>query len=151
MMIARNDEGTPNRPAPGKLDRYHFRKGEQCMNQQEHHEMVLETTHASGAEEWYCPTCGRRFLMQWPPTYKKIVLESGDEEALHSGSKGGLSIGHEIAAREITAAAQEPNDDIIPAYSDSAEPDDAPLAEELRPWLNWLKGTSLGDRLDEAG
>src|SRR5262245_43265444 len=109
------------------------------MDQQEHHAMVLETTHSSGAEEWYCPTCGRRFLMQWPPTYKKIVLEAGDEEALHSGSKGGLRIGHEIALREPMAAL-EPQDDIgAVAHDDSPEPDDAPLAEELGPWLNWLK------------
>jgi hypothetical protein len=62
------------------------------MNEQ-HHEMVLEKTHPSGADEWYCPMCGRRFLMQSPPAYKKIVLEPGDEQATHSGSKGGLRIG----------------------------------------------------------
>jgi len=62
------------------------------MNEQ-HHEMVLEMTHPSGADEWYCPTCGRRFLMQWPPAYKKIVLEPGDEQVSHSGGKGGLRIG----------------------------------------------------------
>jgi hypothetical protein len=121
------------------------------MSQQEHHEMVLETTHSSGAEEWYCPTCGRRFLMQWPPAYKKIVLESGDEEALHSGSKGGLRIGHEVVVRESAAADQESSDALSPAaHSESAEPDDAPLPEELLPWVNWLKDASLGDRLDEA-
>jgi hypothetical protein len=52
--------------------------------------MRLEKSHPSGAEEWFCPTCGRRFLMQWPPAYQKIVLEPGDEFALHSGGKGGL-------------------------------------------------------------
>jgi hypothetical protein len=120
------------------------------MNQQEHHEMVLETTHSSGAEEWYCPTCGRRFLLQWPPTYKKIVLECGDEEALHSGSKGGLRIGPSIVVTETKAAAQEPHHDRGPApLSDMEQPDDAPLAEELGPWLNWLKDASLGDRLNE--
>jgi hypothetical protein len=54
----------------------------------ERHEMILEQTHAGGAEEWYCPTCGRRFLMQWPPNFKRIVLECGDENAIHTGSKG---------------------------------------------------------------
>ncbi len=58
----------------------------------EYHEMRLEKTHPSGAEEWGCPTCGRRFLIQWPPQYRKIVLESGDEYALHSASKGGLQM-----------------------------------------------------------
>ena len=60
------------------------------MNQQ--HEMILENTYPSGADEWYCPTCGRRFVMQWPPAYKKIVLEPGDEQVSHSGGKGGLRI-----------------------------------------------------------
>src|SRR5262245_40962592 len=60
------------------------------MDQQEHHQMVLETTHSSGAEEWYCPTCGRRFLLRWPPSYEKIVLDPGDEHAAHSGGKGAM-------------------------------------------------------------
>jgi len=54
------------------------------------HEMRLEKAHPSGAEEWLCPTCGRRFLMQWPPAYKRIIMEAGDEYAIHSGGKGGL-------------------------------------------------------------
>ena len=58
----------------------------------QHHEMRLEKIHSSGAEEWFCPTCGRRFLMNWPPAYKKIVLEAGDESAMHSGGKGGLQM-----------------------------------------------------------
>jgi hypothetical protein len=60
--------------------------------QPQQHEMVLEKTHESGAEEWYCPTCGRRFIMSWPPKYKKIVLDPGDEYALHSGGKGGVNM-----------------------------------------------------------
>ncbi len=61
--------------------------------EQERHEMALEATHPSGAEEWYCLTCGRRVLMQWPPNYKKIVLEAGDDYAIHAGGKGGLQMG----------------------------------------------------------
>lgn len=60
---------------------------------QEHHIMVLENTHSSDAEEWYCPTCGRRILMKWPPNYKKIILEAGDEYAIHCVGKGGLAFG----------------------------------------------------------
>jgi hypothetical protein len=58
------------------------------MDEQEHHDMVLEATHESGAEEWFCPTCGRRFLMRWPPIYEKTGLVPGDEYAIHSVSKG---------------------------------------------------------------
>lgn len=56
--------------------------------QPERHQLVLEKTYPSGAEEWYCPTCGRRFIMFWPPDYKKIVLEYGNEYAIHSAGKG---------------------------------------------------------------
>ena len=60
------------------------------MISQQNHEMQLDTTHESGAEEWYCPTCGRRTFMQWTPTFNKVVLEVGDESAIHTGSTGGL-------------------------------------------------------------
>ena len=63
------------------------------MNEQQKHEMVLETTHSSGAEEWNCPTCGRRLLIHWEPTFKKVVLHAGDEFSIHSGGKGGLGMG----------------------------------------------------------
>lgn len=60
------------------------------MSELEHHEMVLVDTHASGAEEWRCPTCGRRFVLTLWPSYSKVVLEPGNEYAEHTGSKGDL-------------------------------------------------------------
>ncbi|MCZ7574823.1 MAG: hypothetical protein M5U01_40245 [Ardenticatenaceae bacterium] len=60
---------------------------------QPQHEMKLIGTHPSGVEEWLCPTCGRRFLMKWPPAYKKVVLEPGDLNVIHSGGKGGVHMG----------------------------------------------------------
>ena len=62
------------------------------MNEQSNHEMVLESTDSSGAEEWYCPTCGRRFVLSWPPNYQRTILNAGDELAGHSGGKGGLKM-----------------------------------------------------------
>ena len=47
----------------------------------------------SGAEEWVCPTCGRRMLLRWPPHYEKLILDHGDEAAIHVGGKGGLRVG----------------------------------------------------------
>lgn len=61
---------------------------------QQQHDMCLEKTHPTGAEEWHCPTCGRRFVLQWPPKYKRIVLNGGDEYAAHSAGKGGLQMGN---------------------------------------------------------
>ena len=87
-------------------------------NQQ--HEMILDKAHPSGAEEWYCPTCGRRFVMQWPPKYKRIVLDAGDIYAVHSGGKGGLKLGNvQIQPGEESAASAD---------------DDLPLDQ----WKSWL-------------
>lgn len=54
------------------------------------HEMVLES-ECEGTEEWYCPICGRRLLIEWFP-WKKTVVEAGEYETIHTGSKGGLKI-----------------------------------------------------------
>ena len=59
---------------------------------QETHQMEHRRTHASGAEEWHCTACARHFVVRWPPRYKKIVLHAGDEDALHTGEKGGLQL-----------------------------------------------------------
>jgi hypothetical protein len=55
--------------------------------------MILSGRAESGAEEWYCQACGRRMLLRWPPDYEKLVLEHGDEAAVHLGGKGGLRVG----------------------------------------------------------
>lgn len=96
---------------------------------QPHHEMQLVTTHASGAEEWYCPTCGRRFLMRYPPAYTKVILEVGDEYAIHSGATGGL-----IMSPPRLGGAEEPE-----------------LSDELRTVLEEaLKDIDLDDLSGEA-
>ena len=74
---------------------------------QEHHRMELVYSHSSGVDEMYCPTCGRRILIQWPPDYKKTVLEAGDEDAIHSGGKGGLEISAPQIAQQSDLSAQE--------------------------------------------
>lgn len=62
------------------------------------HDMELIQIHSSGAEEWCCPICTRRFIIQWPPNYQKIVLEAGDEFAFHSCHKGDSA--HRYGAQE---------------------------------------------------
>jgi hypothetical protein len=104
---------------------------------QEQHEMELLATHPNGADEWYCPTCGRRFLMYWPPNYEKIILEVGDEFAVHSGVKGGPGLElqspqaapHEgrpeeepVMSEELRAALEEVLEDIdFDDWPDAAE------------------------------
>ena len=88
--------------------------------QSQQHEMQLEKTHPSGAEEWCCSTCGRRFLLSWPPAYEKIVLEAGDEYATHTGGKGGLrmqppqigEVEEPILSEELRAALEEVLEDL---------------------------------------
>jgi hypothetical protein len=55
--------------------------------------MILNGRAESGAEEWVCPTCGRRMLLRWPPDYEKLVLDHGDDSAIHVGGKGGVRVG----------------------------------------------------------
>lgn len=102
------------------------------MEQPHTHAMVLVRTHESGAEEWHCPECGRRFIMQWPPHYKRIILEAGDEMAMHSASKGGLQMSASLAD-----AAESPQ---------SAAPDAGAVSEEdLDIWLDHLNKLDFGD------
>ena len=56
----------------------------------ETHEMVLNGRVESGAEEWVCPDCGRRVLLRWPPEFERLVVEHGDDRAVHIGAKGGV-------------------------------------------------------------
>jgi len=101
------------------------------MDEQQRHEMVLEKTHSSGAEEWHCPTCGRRMLVNWQPQFKKIILETGDDYAMHSAAKGLLPMVGINAQWPVT-----PVDGATP----QAEPE-ALLEEDprLAPWLAWLE------------
>jgi hypothetical protein len=101
------------------------------MNEQQRHEMVLETTHPSGAEEWYCPTCGRRLTITWEP-WKKIILEPGDMHAAHGGSKGVLNIG----PLQIHGEAQSDR----PATEESSVED-----PYLEPWARWLDKKNWDD------
>jgi hypothetical protein len=82
-----------------------------------YHEMVLERTHVSGVEEWYCPSCGRRFLVQWPPSYKMIVIEQGEKDTRHNVSK--------VSSR--------------PVQNEYIEEIDVTEEFRLIPWLEWME------------
>ena len=52
------------------------------MSEQHKHEMILEGTYPSGAQEWFCPLCERRVLvMNWHPDGKQLVINLGDENS----------------------------------------------------------------------
>ena len=93
---------------------------------EKHHEMVLEKTHVSGVEEWYCPDCGRRFLVQWPPAYKMIIVEQGDKDARHNVSKANSRTGsYPITQLKAT--------DFIDEF-------------RLIPWIKWMEKVDFDSR-----
>jgi hypothetical protein len=57
------------------------------------HEMTRTGTLEPGVEEWSCTRCARRLLLRRPPEFEKVVLERGDEWAMHVGATGGLRLG----------------------------------------------------------
>ena len=83
-----------------------------------HHEMRLEKTHPSGVQEWFCPTCERRSLMQWQPKFNVINLEAGDERVSHTGSTGSLRmqplqiVEEPMLSDELRAALEEALEDV---------------------------------------
>ena len=114
----------------------------------EQHAMVLLARHPDGSDEFYCQTCGRRMLIHWPPDYKKTVLEPGNDYAVHTGSKGGLTLGP--SKIESTAELEDPlsADDLLDINQDDNiyefepdvqdEDDDPKEAERLAEWDAWL-------------
>lgn len=55
------------------------------MAPEQKHEMKLINTHPTGAEEWVCPECGRHFIAQWSPKFRRVILENGNEKIVHTG------------------------------------------------------------------
>lgn len=95
------------------------------MDESAPHQMQLNVTYSTGVEEWYCPTCGRRLIMQWPPHYKKVILEQGDENETHTGGKGPVCLG----TAQVSHVAE----------SEAAEEIDCVA------WEVWLTDVDLGD------
>lgn len=100
------------------------------MNAEEVHQMDLLGVDETGAEEWHCPTCGRRFLLRWPPDYGRKVLTPGDEDVTHVGGKGGLRMG-------------EPT--FGPAGPPAPLVDDAPLPEHIEALWRRVLGRIEGE------
>jgi hypothetical protein len=104
------------------------------MNQ---HSMQLEKTQPSGEEEWFCPTCGRRFLLRLSPSYSKTVLERGDEYASHTGGSLDFQIGTMNISQKAEAKPPLSAPDIEKNIGESQ-------AVEMSPsLLKWLKEAGL--------
>jgi hypothetical protein len=105
------------------------------MSEEVRHTMVRINKNEDGVEEWHCPTCGRRFLMEWPPNYKRTILEPGDEAVIHVGGKGEMGMGE----TEVENGDAKPVENVMPIDEQS-----------LIPWLQWVQNINLEDRLDAA-
>ncbi len=90
------------------------------MASEETHKLVLVKKYETGAEEWYCPSCGRHFVMQWDPEYQRVIFVSGDETVVHNTSRG----------------------DIIVYRPQVDDP-------YLTPWLEWMEKDNFEGRWNE--
>lgn len=106
---------------------------------QQSHAMQFVRTHPSGEDEFYCPACGRRLLLSWPPNYRKVVLEAGDEYATHTGARRDNHLLASLSAETSLGA--------LPRYETciTFEASPSPVAEppELAPWLRWMRAVGL--------
>ena len=68
------------------------------------HEMTLETIYPSGAEEWLCPICFRRIILD----QEMVVLETGE----NVGHFGGAVAEEDISALEELSVLEELLSDI---------------------------------------
>jgi hypothetical protein len=65
------------------------------MPDNERHEMRLQRTFPSGAQEWLCPECRRWVVLHHEAAQgrlKTVVLEAGDERTAHHGGTEGVSM-----------------------------------------------------------
>jgi hypothetical protein len=88
--------------------------------------MTRTRTLERDVEEWSCTRCTRRLLLRRPPEFKKVVLDRGDEWAMHVGATGGLQLG--------------------PMEAQPASPGDLPVADR-----SWLAGHGIEWKPDDAG
>jgi hypothetical protein len=108
------------------------------MSQADQHTMVHVKDHPNGEEEWYCPECGRRFLMHWPPEYKRTILEPGDEDSTHVLGKGGLSL-------NVNIASTQPPDTSAAGDGDLDQDDE----KYMGPWQKWMDEVNFESLWDD--
>ena len=109
------------------------------MPENERHAMVRVWKNSDGVEEWHCPVCGRHFLMQWPPNFKRTILEPGDENAVHVGGKGEMGLGMSMAEVDLQPAASGDSADLTPQEE-----------ERLSPWQQWMSRVGFDSLWDAA-
>lgn len=69
--------------------------------------MQLVETFESGACEWVCPICDRRFIVGGPPNHEIVILYSGEWDAGHYGGAIELDFSSPSPVEENMAQWQE--------------------------------------------
>jgi hypothetical protein len=116
------------------------------MPEPEQHQVYLETVHQSGAEQWHCPTCGRRVVLKFSPGAETLILERGDKYALTWGSSTGT-----VAAVKIVL---ETEDDHALHGAKSRETftpvEETANMEDMSLWQELLETVDFGDWENEG-
>lgn len=118
------------------------------------HLMTLEHVAPDGSETWFCPSCGRRVLLCWPPSFTQVVLEPGDEEIVHMGHGNGTGMfsaaaleadllpGTPLEAASPPAAAAHAGEphafgmaQTVDSFIDFGDPE---VTDGLGPWIRFL-------------
>jgi hypothetical protein len=96
------------------------------MLSEQPHQMKLASTHPSGAEEWVCPDCGRRFVAQWEPKFRRVILNPGQTEIAHVGQTMNLLFEAENVTGEDTSTVEPGLQDVWKDWLDKLDfdPDD---------------------------
>lgn len=91
----------------------------------EMHELYLSQVYPSGAEEWYCPTCGRRLIVEWREGFEStVIINYGNKDAVHTGTR------HKDPPNTVESEPSTPTVEPAPPT-----PADIP---ELIPFQEWL-------------
>jgi hypothetical protein len=101
------------------------------MHTSQPHMLQRSHVHSNGAEEWACPICGRKILIDWQGLHRSAVLVPGDASTSHIGGSGHRG----TAANQII-------DDQRPLFV-AEEVGTIPISEPLRPWVRWMREVGL--------
>jgi hypothetical protein len=97
--------------------------------------------------------------MLWPPLYSKIILEPGDEYAIHSGGKGGWRMdlptieAEEARSEESFQGAADTTMESLGARraADDQDPEIELSDELLAPWRNFIAGVDFDGPTQGSG
>jgi hypothetical protein len=101
------------------------------MHTSQPHMLQRSHIHSNGAEEWACPICGRKILIDWQGLHRSAVLIPGDASTSHIGGAGNqrTEASQVIAEQQTEYIAEEVGT--------------IPISEPLRPWLRWMQTAGL--------